>query len=53
MKPTQREVPATVRRTGVHFLRLEIGGQHWTGHETEFAQLATDIQEALQQNRID
>ena len=53
MKPAQREVPVTVRRTGLHFLALTIGSQQWTGHQEEFAALAQDIRKALQQNGID
>ncbi|MBE7193397.1 MAG: hypothetical protein INR66_13055 [Gordonia polyisoprenivorans] len=53
MKPTAREVPAKVRRTGLHTLTLELGGQHFTGHVAEFAQLASEIRLALQQNGID
>ena len=53
MKATAREVPAKVRRTGLHTLTLELGGQHFTGHVAEFAQLAADIRKALNDNRID
>lgn len=53
MKPAQREVPAVVRRAGLHSLRLELGGMHFTGLNSEFAELAENIRKALNDNRIE